>query len=65
MAARAVFDCTLFLQAITSDSGPAFKCFQLVEEGRVTLLLSPSVLTEIQDVLSRLGLTHKNARTHG
>jgi putative PIN family toxin of toxin-antitoxin system len=53
MAIRAVFDCTLFLQAVTSERGPAFKCFQLVEAGRITLFLSPSVLAEVRDVLSR------------
>lgn len=53
MPERAVFDCTLFLQAVTRDSGPAFRCFTLVEQGRVALLLSPAILDEVQDVLTR------------
>jgi putative PIN family toxin of toxin-antitoxin system len=53
MPERVVFDCSLFLQAATSERGPSFKCFQLVEQGHWTLLLSPRILAEIRDVLSR------------
>lgn len=53
MTVRAVLDCTLFLQAVTSDKGPAFRCFTLAEQGRFTLLISPAILDEVQDVLTR------------
>jgi putative PIN family toxin of toxin-antitoxin system len=53
MPERAVFDCSLFLQAVTSKTGPAYRCFQLVEQGEIILLLSPAILVEIEDVLSR------------
>jgi putative PIN family toxin of toxin-antitoxin system len=61
MPATAVFDCSLFLQAITSEKGPAFKCFTLVERGEITLFLSPAVLAEVEDVLSRPLLRDKFA----
>ena len=35
-----VFDCMLFVEAVTSDRGPAFRCFELAEERRVSLVLS-------------------------
>jgi putative PIN family toxin of toxin-antitoxin system len=53
MPPRAVFDCSLFLQAATSAKGPAFKCFTLVEQSRVVLLLSEPILDEIEDVFGR------------
>jgi len=56
---RAVFDCMLFLQAATSDAGPAFACFRLVDAGRVTLCVSPEVLAEVGDVLGRPALRRK------
>jgi len=49
----AVFDCMLFLQAATSDRGPAFACLTLVEAGQVTLYVSPAILAEVQEVLMR------------
>jgi putative PIN family toxin of toxin-antitoxin system len=49
----AVFDCMLFLQAATSDRGPAFACLSLVEAGQVALYVSPPILAEVQDVLMR------------
>lgn len=55
----AVFDCSLFLQAVTSDSGPAFRCFRIAERGEITLLLTPDILAEVDDVLSRPSLRAK------
>jgi putative PIN family toxin of toxin-antitoxin system len=49
----AVFDCMVFLQAVVSPRGPAFRCLEKVWQGDVRLLLSPSILYEIQDVLGR------------
>jgi putative PIN family toxin of toxin-antitoxin system len=49
----AVFDCTIFLQALASRKGPAFACWQLVEAGQITLYLSPDVLDEVTEVLNR------------
>jgi putative PIN family toxin of toxin-antitoxin system len=59
MRDRVVFDCMLFVQAVTSDRGSAFKCFTLAEQGKFELLISPSILAEIEDVLSRPWLIAK------
>jgi putative PIN family toxin of toxin-antitoxin system len=49
----AVFDCMVFLQAATNDQGPAFACLSLVETGEVILSVSPTILGEVKDVLTR------------
>lgn len=59
MPQRAVFDCMLSLQAVTRDTGPAFRCFELVEQGKVTLVVCPAILAEVQDVLTRPALVKK------
>jgi putative PIN family toxin of toxin-antitoxin system len=43
----------VYVQALGSRSGPAFRCLELAETPEVQLLLSPSILAEIQDVLAR------------
>ena len=48
----AVFDCMVFLQAATSE-GPAFACLEFVEERHVALHVSPTILAEVRNVLSR------------
>lgn len=53
----AVFDCMVFLQAATSDRGPAFACLELVEANQVTLYVSTPILAEVRDVLSRPKIT--------
>lgn len=53
MACRVVFDCGVLLQAVARGSGPSFACLQLAEVGAVELLLSPSVLAEVREVLER------------
>jgi putative PIN family toxin of toxin-antitoxin system len=49
----AVFDCMIFLQAATSDQGPAFACLSFVESNVVRRYLSPAILAEVRDVLTR------------
>lgn len=50
----------VFLQAATGAStGPAASCLRLAEQGKVKLLLSPLVLSEIRDVFSRPALRKK------
>src|SRR5260370_2733142 len=53
MTPRAVFDCMVFLQGAGRPQGPARACFRLVDAGKVTLCLSPDILTEVRDVLTR------------
>jgi putative PIN family toxin of toxin-antitoxin system len=55
----AVFDCTVFLQALVNRKGPAFACKQLVDDGQVVLFLSQQVLAEVTEVLNRPELHQK------
>lgn len=52
MTTVAVFDCMLFFRAAARPQR-TFTTFRLVEESVVTLCMSPEVLAEIRDVLSR------------
>lgn len=58
---RVVFDCNLFPQAVLSSGGPAAACMDLVDKGKITLVVSPDVLAEARDVLTRPKLTRKFA----
>ena len=49
----AVFDCMVFVQALANAKGPACACYDLVRSGRLVLHVSPGVLAEAADVLSR------------
>ena len=49
----------IFLQAATNDRSPAFACFELVESRQVRLVVSPVILAEVQDVLTRPKLQKK------
>ena len=53
MTPRAVFDCMVFLQAAARPDGPAGACLRQVEEGKVILCISPPIMAEVRDVLSR------------
>lgn len=54
MTPRAVFDCMLFLQAAgRATAGPAAACFEAVRGGLLDLVVSPAVLAEVRDVLTR------------
>ena len=52
MTPLVVYDCMIFLQALASDKGLAFACIQLVEQGRVKLVVSTAVFDEVRDVLN-------------
>lgn len=60
---RVVFNCNVFLQAIISDKGPAWKCYQLAEHGNITLYLSPFVLYELRELPDRIRLQRFKSRT--
>lgn len=49
---RAVFDCNVFWQ-IFFGTNIGTQCWKLVKDGTVDLIVSPVVLGEIQDVLTR------------
>src|SRR5579871_6121059 len=59
MTPVAVFDCMIFLQALASEKGPAFRCFAEVERGSVTLALSTGVIDEVREVLGRFDIQRK------
>ncbi|MAT72886.1 MAG: putative toxin-antitoxin system toxin component, PIN family [Planctomycetaceae bacterium] len=50
---RVVFDCNVFLQALISAQGPAARCFEAAQSGRVALFYSQEVLAELTDVARR------------
>lgn len=58
---RVVFDCMIFLQATASESGPAAELFRLVERNVLSLFVSPAILEEVRDVLSRPKIRKKNS----
>jgi len=53
MIARVVFDCMVFLQGAGRPNSPAHACFRLVDDNKITLCLSPDILAEVWDVLTR------------
>jgi putative PIN family toxin of toxin-antitoxin system len=54
-----VLDCMVFLQAAARENGPAFACLEVAEAGLATLYMSPEILAEVQDVLSRRNIRRK------
>jgi len=50
---KAVFDCNVFWQIFFSGAGIGARCWELVTTGQVELFVSPYVLEEICDVLTR------------
>lgn len=50
---RAVFDCNVFWQIFFSTKGIAARCWELVTNETIELFVSPAVLEEVQDVLTR------------
>src|SRR4051812_40225693 len=50
---RAVYDCAVFLQGLGNRHGVCRKCHDFVDAGHVQLCVSPAILTEVADVLTR------------
>jgi putative PIN family toxin of toxin-antitoxin system len=50
---RAVFDCNVFLQAVSNEKSPAAACFRLVQQKIVQLFVSEETLAELEEVLNR------------
>jgi putative PIN family toxin of toxin-antitoxin system len=48
-----VYDCMVFLQGAGRPASPARACLDLVDGDQVTLCISPAILAEIRDVLTR------------
>ncbi len=57
----AVFDCMVFLQAVSRPKGPAGQIFiEFVAPGILTPVVCPAVLDEVRDVLGRPEVRRKN-----
>jgi putative PIN family toxin of toxin-antitoxin system len=54
-----VFDCNVFLQAITRVNGPAAQALRLVEQNAVTLYLSKAILREFRRTLTYPEISRK------
>jgi uncharacterized protein len=54
-----VFDTNIFLQALIVQRGPAVRCLEDFDQGRIYLAVSRETLAEIADVLSRPHLMEK------
>ena len=59
MMPAAVFDCMVFVQAVANAKGPACACYELVRVGRLLLYVSPEIIAEVGDVLSRSKVRRK------
>lgn len=57
----AVFDCTIFAQALINPAGPAGKCITIAQKGEVQLFVSGYCVQEIRELPGklpiRLGIT--------
>jgi putative PIN family toxin of toxin-antitoxin system len=62
-ATTVVFNCNILLQCILNDKGTAYKCKQLVDDGRAVLVLSPYILGELRDLPLRPKLRRFNQLT--
>src|SRR5437763_325787 len=55
-----VFDCNVFLQAISRLNGPAAQALRLVEQNAVTLYLSKAIIREFRRTLTYPEIRRKN-----
>jgi putative PIN family toxin of toxin-antitoxin system len=55
-----VFDCNIFLQAVTRMSGPSAEALRCVERNEVTLYLSRQILRELRNVLAYPEIQQRN-----
>ncbi len=51
-----VVDCVVFVQSLISEAGPAARCLELFEQGKISIAVSRNVLAEVREVLSRSSL---------
>ena len=56
---RVVFDCNVFLQALSNPYGPAGQCVEEAFQRRVLLFIDEALLIELQDVSSRPEVVRK------
>jgi uncharacterized protein len=56
---RAVFDCMVFLQGAARRESAAGACLRLLELDGVELYVSPQIVAELRDVMTRPRVRHK------
>ena len=54
-----VFDCVTLVQGLISEKGPAARCLELFEQGKIAIAVSREVMAEIKEVLSRSSLRER------
>lgn len=54
-----IFDTNIFLQALVSKRGPAVRCLEYFDQGKITLAVSRATLAEVAEVLKRSTLSVK------
>jgi len=54
-----VFDANIFLQALVSEGGPAVRCLEYFDQGKIHIAVSRATLAEVADVLTRSHLRVK------
>jgi putative PIN family toxin of toxin-antitoxin system len=59
LPSKAVFDCNVFLQALSNPLGPAGRCLQAAFDGRFDLLIDKPLIDELLDVTARLETQRK------
>ena len=55
-----VFDCNIYLQAISRNHGPAARALALVDKNEITLYLSKAILRELRRTLEYPEIREKN-----
>lgn len=53
MSRLTVYDCMIFLQAVTNPDGPSGRCVALAWGGVAKLIVSTLIMAEVEDVLTR------------
>jgi putative PIN family toxin of toxin-antitoxin system len=56
---RVVFDCNVYFQALISPTGPARQLFRYAASGQLQLFVSPAILDELQEVITRAAIRRK------
>lgn len=47
-----IFDTNIFLQALASERGPAVRCLEYFDQGKIHIAVSRATLAEVAEVLT-------------
>lgn len=59
MPLKVVFDCNIFLQALSRPNGPSGRCLDLAFKKRIELFVSPDLIDELREVCTKTKLAMK------